>query len=286
MRVGIVGHHTAGTNVELVGAWRALGIDAAILAPDEACERLGEDDVALLRLDVLRTLDGVEAGLECVPALRRAGVRVLNPPRALLGAHDKLETARRLEANGVRHPRTVHVRSPDGDVPLDCPVVVKPRHGSWGADVFRCGSEPLLRERLRAVASRSWFRRHGALVQELVEPPLRDLRIVVAGGVVVGAAGRERAPGEWRTNVSLGGHLVQAVPDADAGRLALAAAEAVGGDLVGVDLLPTPGGGYVVLELNGAVEFDERYSLPESVAQIAVARALGLPRGRSQPAAA
>jgi hypothetical protein len=43
--------------------------------------------------------------------------------------------------------------------------------------------------------------------------------------------------------------------------LALAAAAAVGADLVGVDLLPAPDGGHLVLELNGAVDFTSDYSL-------------------------
>jgi glutathione synthase/RimK-type ligase-like ATP-grasp enzyme len=53
---------------------------------------------------------------------------------------------------------------------------------------------------------------------------------------------------------------------------------AVGGDLVGVDLLPLPGGRYVVLELNGAVDFDDRYSLPDTSIYSEAARALDLPR--------
>ena len=104
MRVAIIAHDTAGTNGELRGGVGALGIDAAVLAPDEACELLGEGDVALLRLDVLPTLDGVKARFDCVPPLRRGGVRVLNPPWALLGAHDKLKTAKRLAARGVPRP--------------------------------------------------------------------------------------------------------------------------------------------------------------------------------------
>ena len=42
--------------------------------------------------------------------------------------------------------------------------------------------------------------------------------------------------------------------------LALAAATALDADLVGVDLLPLPDGGFVVLEVNGAVDFGLDYS--------------------------
>jgi len=46
---------------------------------------------------------------------------------------------------------------------------------------------------------------------------------------------------------------------------------------VGVDLLPIDGERYVVLELNGAVDFDERYSLDGLDVYAEAARALGLP---------
>jgi glutathione synthase/RimK-type ligase-like ATP-grasp enzyme len=70
-------------------------------------------------------------------------------------------------------------------------------------------------------------------------------------------------------------------PPAAARELALAAAAAAEGDLVGVDLLPTPGGGWVVLELNGAVEFTEEYSLDRD---IFVAATEALAAVASQPA--
>jgi len=44
-----------------------------------------------------------------------------------------------------------------------------------------------------------------------------------------------------------------------------------------VDLLPIDGDRYVVLELNGAVDFDERYSLDGRDVYAEAARALGLP---------
>ena len=275
-RVAIVAHGSEPTSEDIARAWRSLGIDALVLEPDQAVRELGRGDVALYRLDVLPTLDGFEPGLGRAADLHLRGVRILNPPRTVLGAHDKLETARRLAAAGLPHPRTTSIRDPLAEIDLDPPFVVKPRHGSWGVDVFRCDTEPELRRCLRAVEHRSWFERHGAVVQELVPAAHRDLRVVVAGGRVVGAAAREAQAGEWRSNVSLGARLVPAVPGPDAMQSALAAVAAVGGDLVGVDLMPRENGGFVVIELNGAVAFDDRYSLPGTNAYVEAARSLGL----------
>ena len=52
-----------------------------------------------------------------------------------------------------------------------------------------------------------------------------------------------------------------------------AAAAAVNADLVGIDLLPTPDGSWVVIEVNGAVEFTDDYSLDRNVF-VAAAEAL------------
>ena len=85
--------------------------------------------------------------------------------------------------------------------------------------------------------------------------------MIVAGGQVVGAIERVAAAGEWRTNIALGGWRRRVEPTAEACVLATYAAAAVGGDLVGVDLIPHADGHYVILEVNGAVEFTRDYSL-------------------------
>ena len=54
-------------------------------------------------------------------------------------------------------------------------------------------------------------------------------------------------------------------PPPEACALAIAAADAVDGKLVGVDLLRSPGGGYIVLELNGACDFTAEYSREDDV---------------------
>lgn len=279
MRVGVIGGSANETNPLLVEAWRAAGIDAWLLSPQEASGRLGAGDVALVRLDVRPALDGVEPGFGVAAALGREGLRVLNRPEALIGTHDKLETSRRLRDAGIPHPRTVHVRSPHERVELSFPVVVKPRFGSWGRDVFLCEDGSELFRCLESVRLRPWFLAHGALVQELVSRDRSDLRLVVAGGRVVGAARRTAAAGDWRTNVSLGGSLASVAVDRSAALVAQNAAAAFGVDLAGVDLLTAATGGLVVLELNGAVDFDGRYSLRGGDAYLDAAAALGLTTG-------
>lgn len=274
-RVGILGAPTK-SNVPLQRAWQRLGLAASLVTAPEATGMLEERDVALVRLDVLPSLDGVEPGLGEVGALVRRGVRVLNRPSALIAVHDKLVTQELLAAAGVAHPVTVHVTG-SGEVPsVPLPCVVKPRFGSWGTDVFRCETDTELRGTLRAVADRPWFRRHGALVQELVPSEGTDLRVLAAGGRVVGAARRLAAPGEWRTNVTLGGTLepVTVVPS-DAAEISLTATALLGADLACVDVLPTAHGP-VVLELNGAADFDARYSLPGEDVYVQSALALDL----------
>jgi RimK-like ATP-grasp domain len=141
-------------------------------------------------------------------------------------------TALRLAARGLPHPRTAHVGAA-ADLPLEFPVVVKPRFGSWGRDVSVCRSRSALERCLRDLGRKAWFRRQGALVQELVQPQGYDLRILVAAGEIVGAVRRVAARGEWRTNIALGGGRSAADPPAQACLLALGAAAALETDLVG-----------------------------------------------------
>jgi len=264
MHLVLIAHRETETNLRLVEA-APRGVEMSIAGPAKSLNLIGPGDAALGRLDVLPTVDGIERGMWEIARLAAEGLPVLNGLRTLVATHDKLQTSRVLAAGGLPHPRTAHLLGPGTPLPLEPPVVVKPRFGSWGRDVVVCHDRAEAKVELERLAERTWFKRQGALIQELIPPPGRDLRIVVAAGAVVGAIQRIAAPGEWRTNVALGGVRRQVSPPAAARELALAAARAAEADFVGVDLLPTPEGGWVVLELNGAVEFTDEYSLDRDV---------------------
>lgn len=270
------------TNVALHDAFRAVDREAFLLPLEDVARRATEQDVVLARLDVLPSLDGVEPGLGLLDELERTGVTLVNPSATLLTAHDKLATAFKLAAAGLPHPRTAHVGDDGLSAALRYPVVVKPRFGSWGRDVVRCDDERELAAALGDFAARPWFRRQGALVQELVPPMGYDVRVLVAAGQVVGAIQRVSAPGEWRTNIALGGRRLPIMPSSDACALAIEAAAAVHGGFVGVDLLPTRYG-YVVIELNGCVDFTPEYSFPGEDVFREVARSLAPVPALAQP---
>jgi RimK family alpha-L-glutamate ligase len=260
MSIHLVSGRLTRTNAALLEAFRTDGSDAFLTTPEQL-ERVRAGDIVLGRLDVLPTLEGVEEGIWALHGVRSRGVTILNEPSALLAAHDKLATALRFGSAGIPHPKTAHL---DADSPLpkiEPPVVVKPRFGSWGRDVYLCQDGAELAACLASLRGRDWFERQGVIVQELIPPLGYDLRLVVAAGAVVGAVERVAADCEWRTNIALGGWRRPTDPSAAACTLATEAAQAIGADLVGVDLLPDGKGGWVVLELNGAVDFTAEYSL-------------------------
>ncbi len=274
MKFAVVAHRRSATNEALVAAARASGLDAVLVEPRRALSLLEPGDVALARLDVREGLDGIERGTGELERLAAGGVDVRNPPGALVVAHDKLLTARTLRLAGLPHPHTTLISPALPAAVPELPLVLKPRFGSWGRDVERCSTAEELDAALVRLQRKHWFREHGALAQELVEPRGWDLRLVVAAGRVVGAACRIAGSGEWRTNAALGAQVEPVDPPPIARALALAAARAARADLVGVDLLPTPNGGFLILELNGAVDFRPVYAPQRDVFFDAVAALL------------
>ena len=125
-------------------------------------------------------------------------------------------------------------------------VVVKPLFGSEGRGLVRVTDPELARRVFHALE------RIGAVLylQRYVRHPGHDLRAFVLGGRVLGSIRRHAPPGDWRTNVAVGGRPEAVALDPAAERLALRAARAVGATMAGVDLLPDADGKLLVLEVN------------------------------------
>jgi len=90
-------------------------------------------------------------------------------------------------------------------------------------------------------------------IQEYIQKPGRDIRTFVIGDQTV--VGIYRYSSQWITNTARGGQaeVCPITPELDA--LSLAAARAVGGGVIAVDILEDPDRGYLVNEVNHTMEF-------------------------------
>jgi len=210
--VFVLGDPSSTTNRRLRDAFGATGLPALVASAQGVSEWARHGDIVLGRLGVRPPLDGVQPGLGRLLRVRDRGIRVVNDAHSLIASHDKLATMLLLQASDVPHPRGAHVTNVGTSPIFEPPYVVKPRFGNWGREVHRCESRAELRMCLGVISGRPWFRRHGALVQELIPPRGFDLRLIVSAGKVVGAIERVAAPGEWRTNIALGGHRFAVQP--------------------------------------------------------------------------
>ena len=90
-------------------------------------------------------------------------------------------------------------------------------------------------------------------IQEYVDKPGRDIRTMVVGDEVVYAIYRRSA--HWITNTARGGEAQPCPLSPPVVKLSLAAARAVGGGIVAVDLLETRDGQLLINEVNHTPEF-------------------------------
>ncbi len=208
-------------------------------------------DGVLVRMMPPGSLEQVVFRMDALHRVASAGVPVLNPPRAVETAVDKYLTLALIEAAGLLVPPTWVGESATAALEafehLGGDVVVKPLFGSEGRGLVRLSDKELAWRTFHALE------RLGAVlyIQRTVRHPGHDLRVFVLRGNVIGAMRRRANPGEWRTNVSLGGHAEPIRLDPETERLALKAARAIGAEMAGVDLvLDLDRQELVVLEVN------------------------------------
>lgn len=209
---------------------------------------LGECDAVLVRTMPPGSLEQVVFRMDALQRLEAQGVPVVNSARAVEAAVDKFLTSAKLQAAGLKSPRTICCQTADDAMlafdALGGDIVVKPLFGAEGRGITRLNDSALA---LRA------FKMLGQLgavlyIQEFIEHEGYDLRLFVLGDRVMGM--RRRNPLDWRTNVSRGASTEAFEPNAELQELALCAARCVGAEIAGVDFLPARSGELYAIEVN------------------------------------
>ena len=188
--------------------------------------------------------------------LNQWGVPTVNSYEVALTCGDKINTTTTLAAAGVPGPRTLIAFTPESALraieTLGYPVVLKPAVGSWGRLLAKISDRDAAEALLEHKETLGSYQHAIFYVQEYVNKPSRDIRSFVVGDETICAIYRESS--HWITNTARGGQARNCpiTPEIDA--LSRAAARAVGGGVLAIDLLEHPDG-LLVSEVNYTMEF-------------------------------
>jgi len=169
-------------------------------------------------------------------------------------ARNKYLTLQALRGVDVRIPESVLIASRNKtEEPTDYlppPLVMKLLSGTQGVGVMR------IRDVAEAAPIIDTLSELDQMIclQKFLPNPGEDIRVFLVGGQVVAAMKRKAAPNEWRSNIHMGGVGVAHRPNAEETETAIKAADAVGVEIAGVDLINFNDQPYVI-EVNASPGF-------------------------------
>ena len=189
--------------------------------------------------------------------LEDLGVTVVSPHKVVATCGDKMLTSAVLKASGLPIPRTVLACSTetalDAIEQIGYPVVLKPLFGSWGRLLARVNDRDTAEAILEHKTTLGGYAHGVFYIQEYVKKPGRDIRSFVAGDETLAAIYRHSP--HWITNTARGGDASNCPITPEIDYLSRAAARAVGGGVVAVDILESSDGRLMLNEVNHTPEF-------------------------------
>ena len=196
------------------------------------------------------------------------GIPVVNSAETAQVCANKVKNSLALEGAGIPTPTTEVAFTKDAALEIvedfGYPCVLKPVIGSWGRLMAKIDSRSAAEAILEHKETLGHYEHKVFYVQEFVEKPGRDIRVLATDGEPVAAM--VRSSDHWLTNAAQGAETATFELDDEARELVEQASDAVGGGLLGVDLMEVGGAqstsepsgqaaGYTVHEVNHNVEF-------------------------------
>lgn len=169
---------------------------------------------------------------------------------------NKLLTSTALVRHGVPTPKTTVAFTPEAALraieAMGYPVILKPPIGSWGRLLSKINDREAAEAILEHKEVLGSFHHSTYYIQEYIGKPDRDIRAFVVGDETICAIYRYSK--HWITNTARGGISDNCPVTPELDRICRAAAQAVGGGVVAIDLIEQ-GDSYTVIEVNYTMEF-------------------------------
>ena len=190
------------------------------------------------------------------------GIPVVNGAETAEVCANKVKNSLALQKAGVPTPNTDVAFTKDAALEsieaFGYPCVLKPVIGSWGRLMAKIESRSAAEAILEHKETLGHYEHKVFYVQEFVDKPGRDMRVVAVDGEPI--AGMVRSSDHWLTNAAKGAETAEAETTDEMRNLVETASDAVGGGLLGIDLMETgvesgEPSDLTVHEVNHTVEF-------------------------------
>lgn len=185
-----------------------------------------------------------------------AGIPCINSLATSDTCGDKISTSIALNCYGIPQPefRVAYTEQAalSAIEELNYPVVLKPVVGSWGRLLAKINDRDAAEALLEHKKTLGSFHHSIFYLQQYVDKQGCDIRSFVIGDTCIAAIYRHSS--HWITNTARGALTSNCPVTNEIAELSIAAANAVGGGMVAVDLFETEKG-LLVNEVNGSMEF-------------------------------
>jgi [lysine-biosynthesis-protein LysW]--L-2-aminoadipate ligase len=196
-------------------------------------------------------------GLYATSILNAWGVPTVNMASVAQVCGDKLATTNALALAGVPQPNVKIAFTPESALQaieeMGYPVVLKPIVGSWGRLLSKINDRDAAEAILEHKDTLGSFQHSVFYIQEYINKPGRDIRAMVVGDQTICAI--YRTSSHWITNTARGGQGEVCPVTPELHEICQAAARAVGGGVLAVDVLEDSNHGLLVNEVNHTMEF-------------------------------
>lgn len=194
--------------------------------------------------------------VHAIKMFESVGIRCVNSSQVAEICGSKFLTSLELQRQGIPQPEVriafTETSALEAIEEMGYPVVLKPAVGSWGRLLSKVNDRSAAEAILEHKTILGTYHHSIFYIQKYIEKQNRDIRSFVVGDECIAAV--YRISDHWITNTARGAKTANCPVTKEIADISIAAAKAVGGGIVAVDLLETPNQ-ILVNEVNYTMEF-------------------------------
>jgi len=226
---------------------QSAGLQVDTICDEDSFSNFGSNkyDLVIPLITISDYVNKDNARMRAMTHFSAMGLHLLTPAAAIAISSDKLLTAKTLHEHSLPHPWTVLTKDYSWNSDESHGVIIKPRFGHSGREVYLAKNESDISDQ----------QDEDFLAQHYIKDAT-CIRVTASPTEILEAYKKIPPTGEVVANINKGSRAEPITLSSDMEQLAKQTVRALGGGLMGVDLLDSPEGLFV-LEANVPFGFDQ-----------------------------